>query len=118
MRYLTIILTIILTVILFSCQKQEYKQVIYSLEHSGNGVLKYKFDTQKEYRELSNTVFDTAWVIPDNKNQYKIHYWHHNEANNFSSVKMYIIIDGFVKDSLVQKFNSCKGISGILTYYE
>ncbi len=114
MKYLIIIPLFIL----FSCQKQDYKQVIYSLEHSGYGILKYKFDGQLEFKELKDDTFDTAFIVPnvDYAYQFKIHISHYNET--FSYIRAYIIIDGKIKDSLVRSFNSCYTITRTLSYYE
>lgn len=116
MKYLIIILTIIL----FSCQKQETIKVTYSLSHSGDGMLEYKFDSQTEYRELNNTTFDTTFILPvlSYNYQLKIHIKHYNKVNNFSNIKAYIIIDGVIEDSLVRAFNSCYSIKRTLSYYE
>ncbi len=108
----------ILLIVMFSCQKQEYVEVIYSVEHSGNDTLKFKFDSQTNYKELYNSIFDTVQILPVRKYQYKIHLDHFNKLNNHSEIKAYIIIDGTIKDSLIEKFDSCRGITKTLTYRE
>jgi len=110
-------LLLILSVLVLSCQKQESTKVIYSLYHSGNGVLEYKLDNQSEYKQLNNNTFDTMFILPVVSYEYslKIQIKHYNKANNYSNIKAYIIQDDIIKDSLNRTFSSCYAIERTLT---
>ena len=115
-----IIIGILVMFSLISCQKEDFTEVRYSMEHCGDGSLFWKFDSQLKYKELNNESFDSIYKVPNidgYKYSYKIYFTHGISNGDTSHVALAIIINGEQKKSIELNYYSCKTYTGVLSYY-